>query len=57
MINIREYEEEMPVEILEDPKIKRWVIHANNEGGFNYTTVDLLDVIDWIKKNKPELLK
>ncbi len=35
----------------------RLVIRAFNEGGYNCTDVDLLDVIDWVKQNKPELLK
>lgn len=35
----------------------REVIVAYNEGGFNCTEVDLLDLIDWLKANRPELLK
>jgi len=69
---IREYNEEMEVEVgflKLDESIKpyesgrdilrktgRWIIMAKNEEGRNYTEVDLLDLIDWVKKNKPELL-
>ncbi len=34
----------------------RWVVKAQNEGGYNHTRVDLIDVIEWVKINKPELL-
>lgn len=35
----------------------RLVLYARNEGGNNCTGVDLLDVIKWVKENKPELLQ
>jgi hypothetical protein len=62
--DIREYGEGKVVEIIEHdgyyynrPETKgRLVIIALNEGGHNSTEVDLLDVIEWVKKNKPELL-
>ena len=63
MKEIREYCEEFPVRIglnlddYPDAAKDRWVIWAENEGGYNGTVVDLLDVIDWVKKNKPELLR
>ena len=61
---IREYGEEYPVEIMERiaiPNIElrgvgRLVICAINEGGYNGVSIDLLDVIEWVKKNRPELL-
>jgi hypothetical protein len=34
----------------------RMIILAKNEGGYNCTKVDLLDVIEWVKKHMPELL-
>lgn len=52
--NVREYAEELPVELCIHKG--REVIHATNEGGFNSTSVDLLDMIAWLKKNRPELL-
>lgn len=53
--DIREYAEEMAVTIIS--KNERIVIKALNEGGYNLTEVDLVDVIQWVKRNKPELLK
>jgi hypothetical protein len=55
--NIREYAEEMPVKILTDEDNGRLVIQALNECGHNLTLVDLIDVIEWVKVNMPELLK
>jgi len=52
--DIREYVESEPVEIKE--KDGRLVIEALNEGGHNGTEVDLVDVIEWVKMNKPDLL-
>lgn len=34
----------------------RFVVRAFNEGGYNCTDVDVLDLIAWIKANKPEWL-
>ena len=55
-MEIREYSEEMRVEILFSEEHKRWIVKALNEGGYNWTQVDLIDLIEWIKINKPELL-
>jgi len=52
---IREYSEEMVVTIINADN-GRLVINALNEGGCNSTKVDLVDVIAWVKVNKPELL-
>jgi hypothetical protein len=52
---IREYAEEESVYIKEIGE--RTVIVAYNEGGYNSTAVDLVDVIEWVKENRPELLK
>ncbi len=67
---IREYAEGEPVEIKEielssygaagtglKEGDKRVVIQALNEGGYSSTSVDLLDVIAWVKENKPQLLE
>ena len=51
---IREYAEGMTVKIREENE--RLVVRAYNEGGYNLTDVDLLDILDWVKENKPELL-
>ena len=34
----------------------RLVIRAKNEGGHNSTEVDLLQLIAWLKTNRPDLL-
>lgn len=31
------------------------VVVAENEGGYNDTEVDLMDLLRWVKKNRPEL--
>lgn len=67
-MKIREYNEgrEVEIGILEDyyscvrndPSLcDRQVILAFNEGGHNSVRIDLLDIIDWVKENRPELLK
>lgn len=65
-MRIREYNEGHDVEIVpvsaynvrNNPELTdRPVILAVNEGGHNCVEVDLLDVIDWVKENRPELLK
>ena len=54
MSNVREYAEGYPV-VLNDER-DRLTISALNEGGHNCTEVDLLEVIAWVKANRPELL-
>lgn len=51
---VREHSENMKVFI--SNVNDREVIEAYNEGGYNFTQVDLLDVVDWVKRNRPELL-
>jgi hypothetical protein len=55
MDGVTEYAEGMPV-YLETEK-DRLVIGAYNEAGYNGTAVDLEQLIDWVARNKPELLK
>jgi len=33
----------------------RWIVRAYNEGGFNSTEVDLVDLLTYIKINMPDL--
>jgi len=54
MEGVREYCEERQVEF--DHRDGRPVVRATNEAGHNCTEVDLLDLIAWIKANRPELL-
>lgn len=55
MVNVREYAEDMQVELVY--RDDRPCLLALNEGGHNCTKVDLLDVIDWVMKHMPELLR
>ena len=51
---VREYSEGYEVKLgVEDG---RPVLVAINEGGYNSTAVDLVDVIAWVRANRPELL-
>ena len=34
----------------------RLAIKAFNEAGYNHTEVDLIELLTWIKDNKPEIL-
>jgi hypothetical protein len=49
--DIREYTEGYPVEIKRHDN-GRLIIEALNEGGYNATQVDLLDVINYYNKKK-----
>ena len=49
--DIREYVEELPVQIMWDTKRLVWVIVALNEAGCNGVHVDLIDVCGWVKEN------
>lgn len=51
---IKEYVEGLPVEVLEvDGHL---VVQALNEGGNNGTRVDLIDVVNWVVSNRPDLI-
>jgi hypothetical protein len=63
LTGVTEYGEEMPVVLcrtsgmfLSNKGKGRLVIKAMNEGGCNCTEVDLIELIQWLKINKPELL-
>lgn len=47
---VREHGEGFPVELRTDEDSGRIVIRAINEGGHNTTHVDLLDLIEWLKR-------
>lgn len=55
MVGVREHQEELPVSLTE--RNGRQVVYAQNEGGHNCTEVDLLDLIAWLRANKPEVLE
>lgn len=60
MTGVREHGEGYDVELRDqftstrgEPRL---CVLARNEGGYNSTAVDLLDLIQWLRENKPELL-
>ncbi len=59
MDGVREYAENMDVELVTDERESgdpdRLLVYALNEGGHNCTLVDLLDLLKWVKTNRPEL--
>lgn len=58
MVGVREHAEGYDVTLIESHyKLGRMTIQALNEAGHNGTEVDLLDLIAWLKANRPELLK
>lgn len=66
MDDVREYAEGFAVKLVAlpgstdkystVPQGGRLVVQALNEGGYNCTQVDLLDMIKWVRKHRPELL-
>lgn len=54
-MDIREYREERTVHlgVVENGRI---CVIATNEGGYNSTAVDLLDLLTWLRANRPDLL-
>lgn len=49
--DIGEYCEELGVEVKFDQEKKRWVITALNQCGYDFTVVDLMDVVAWYPTN------
>ena len=45
------------VDCFHPEKGQRWLIVTSTENGYNHTLVDLLDVLEWVRKNQPELLQ
>lgn len=69
MHGVREYCEQYPVALLlvpPDSKMPeygpsptegpRWCVRALNESGENSTSIDLLDLIRWLRAHRPDLL-
>ena len=57
MADVREHGEGLDVELAHDTEAGgRLVIRAYNEAGHASTAVDLLDLIAWLKANRPDLL-
>lgn len=58
LLDVREYDSELPVTIQKHHRLGRECVCARNRDGHNAgTSVDLLELIKWIKENRPELLK
>ena len=55
MVGVTEYGEGMDVKLGYDQG--RPVIVASNEAGYSGTFVDLIQVLDWVRVNKPELIQ
>jgi hypothetical protein len=55
MAGVREYAEDLGVELTRNESSGREVVKAYNEAGYNITEVDLLDLLGWLKTNRPEL--
>lgn len=53
--NIREYNEEMNVELDLHEKNARHILRAYNEAGFNSVQLDLMDILIFVKKKLPHL--
>ena len=55
MHGVTEYAEGLDVRLqLEDNG--RLIISAKNEGGYNGTSVDLLELLAWLRANRPDLM-
>ncbi|MGA9721419.1 MAG: hypothetical protein WBQ86_03095 [Candidatus Binatus sp.] len=50
LTGVREYVEGSPVELVRDQEHGRLVIRAYNEGGLNFTEIDLFDLLACLKK-------
>ena len=55
MVGVAEYGEELEVSLGYEKG--RPVIVALNESGYRCTFVDLIQVLDWVRVNKPELMQ
>ena len=54
MDGVTEYSEGLPVKL--EQHNQRWVISALNEGLCNGMMVDVLQLVEWLRKNRPDLL-
>ncbi len=55
MTGVREYAEGNPVEL--ETVEGRVRVRAVNQGGYDSVSIDLLDLLSWLHKNRPDLLK
>ncbi len=52
---VREYAEGLTVQIGTPEGEDRLVVHAMNDGGYNCTDVDLLDLLAYVRREMPEV--
>jgi hypothetical protein len=61
MEGVREYSESYDVALLlaesGDGSLPREVVIGWNEGGHNTVEIDLIDLLNWLKAHRPELLE
>ncbi len=50
MADVREYSESFPVEFWRNDDTGRLTIIARNQGGFDCTNIDFLDLMDWLQR-------
>ena len=50
MKGVREYGERLPVELRYFEENGRMVVVASNESGYGHTFIDLLDLLEWVRK-------
>ena len=50
--DIRDYGEGLDVEIIFDKEVKRWIVKAYNQCGYDCTVIDLEDVAKWYARNR-----
>ena len=55
MKGVTEYCENMGVYLDYETESNREIIRAYNEAGYNWTEIDLLELLEWSAKNKPGL--
>jgi hypothetical protein len=56
MHGVTEYAEGLDVKLrMEDNG--RLIVSARNEGGYNGTSVDLLELLVWLRANRPDLFR
>lgn len=56
MIGVTEYNNEITVELTQT-KRGRWVVDASTVGIYDGTRVDILELVAWLYKNRPDLME
>jgi len=61
VVTVKTVEEYLPEELHKLIETNEWdgkrlVVVATNEGGYNDTAIDLVDLLEWVNLHMPELL-